>query len=255
MVDGVWLQHNARELIFLAGLLAVAWGGSWILHAVLSSRLDRLRAARGRFLHLEVLRAFVPLLRWGLLLAALAVVLDLLALPAPTDRLLGRFLQGAFTLLAALIASRAVSVALRHWAEVPGDHAQSRTRATIGPVLARVCQIFLVLIAALLVLQNSGYNVAGLLAGLGIGGLAVALAAKETLANLFGSLAILMDRTFEVGDTIRQGRITGVVENIGLRSTRLRTEEGHIVSIPNQIITSAPLINMGPGQHPASSSP
>jgi MscS family membrane protein len=106
--------------------------------------------------------------------------------------------------------------------------------------------VFFYLIAVLLVLQNSGYNVAGLLAGLGIGGLAVALAAKETLANLFGSIAVLLDRTFQVGDTIRQGDVTGVVENIGLRSTKVRTPEGYLVSIPNQLITNAPVINMGP---------
>jgi MscS family membrane protein len=98
----------------------------------------------------------------------------------------------------------------------------------------------------LLVLQNLGYNVAGLLAGLGIGGLAVALAAKETLANLFGSLALLMDRTFQVGDTIKQGEVEGEVVNIGLRSTRVRTKEGYIVSIPNQLMTNAAVTNMTP---------
>ena len=95
-------------------------------------------------------------------------------------------------------------------------------------------------------MQNAGYNVAGLLAGLGIGGLAVALAAKETLANLFGSIAVLLDGTFQVGDKIKQGDVTGVVERIGLRSTRVRTDEGYIVSIPNQLITNAPVTNMGP---------
>jgi MscS family membrane protein len=103
-------------------------------------------------------------------------------------------------------------------------------------------------VAALLVLQNAGYNVAGLLAGLGIGGLAVALAAKETLANLFGSIALLMDRTFQVGDRIKQGDVEGTVEKIGLRSTRVRTAEGYAVSIPNQLITNAPVTNMTP--HP-----
>ena len=95
---------------------------------------------------------------------------------------------------------------------------------------------------------NPEPDVAGLLAGLGIGGLAVALAAKETLANLFGSIAVLMDRTFQVGDKIKQGDITGVVERIGLRSTRVRTAEGYIVSIPNQLITNAAVTNMGPGK-------
>ena len=79
----------------------------------------------------------------------------------------------------------------------------------------------------------------------------MALAAKETLANLFGSIAVLVDRTFQVGDKIKQGDVTGVVERIGLRSTRVRTDEGYLVSIPNQLITNAPVTNMGP-QKPSS---
>jgi MscS family membrane protein len=132
------------------------------------------------------------------------------------------------------------------WARASADPAEARTRDTLAPVLARSCQVFFYLVAVLLVLQNLGYNVAGLLAGLGIGGLAVALAAKETLANLFGSLALLMDRTFQVGDTIKQGDVEGEVVNIGLRSTRVRTKEGYVVSIPNQLITNAAVTNMTP---------
>ena len=62
---------------------------------------------------------------------------------------------------------------------------------------------------------------------------------------MFGSIAVLMDRTFQVGDTIKQGEVTGVVEKIGLRSTLVRTAEGYTVSIPNQIVTNAPVTNMG----------
>jgi len=110
--------------------------------------------------------------------------------------------------------------------------------------LARTGQVFLYIIAVLLILQNIGYNVAGLLAGLGIGGLAVALAGKETLANLFGSIAVLMDRPFQVNDLIRLGATEGTVEKIGLRSTRVRTPEGFLVSIPNQNITTSEVVNL-----------
>ncbi|MFM8790352.1 MAG: mechanosensitive ion channel family protein [Chthoniobacterales bacterium] len=167
-------------------------------------------------------------------------------MPSVPQRLIDIVLQGAFTLLVALAVSAAARVALNQWSRAPRDAAEARTRATLAPVLGRSCQVFFLGIAALLILQNAGYNVAGLLAGLGIGGLAVALAAKETLANLFGSIAVLMDRTFQVGDKIKQGDITGVVERIGLRSTRVRTDEGYLVSIPNQLITNAPVTNMGP---------
>jgi MscS family membrane protein len=190
----------------------------------------------------------VPLLRWGLLLVAVAVALEMLKLPPPVEEWLGHGVRAALAVLAAFVAGRAVVTAFAGWAGSAADPAEVRTRDTLAPVLARACQVFLYLIAVLLVLQNLGYNVAGLLAGLGIGGLAVALAAKETLANLFGSLALLMDRTFQVGDTIRQGEVEGEVVNIGLRSTRVRTKEGYIVSIPNQLITNAAVTNMTPAK-------
>jgi MscS family membrane protein len=232
----------------VAALVFLAWLSSWGLQAFLSARLRRLSAVGANVFHIEVLRYFVPLVRWALLFAALSVAVRVLHLPSLPLQLIDTVLQGAFTLLVALAASAAVRVAFTHWALASEDPAAARTRATLAPVLARSCQVFFVVIAALLILQNAGYNVAGLLAGLGIGGLAVALAAKETLANLFGSIAVLMDRTFQVGDKIQQGDITGVVERIGLRSTRVRTAEGYVVSIPNQLITNAAVTNMGPAK-------
>ena len=213
---------------------------------VLRGRMEQAARAGAPVLWTEVLRTLVPLVRWGFLLAALAVALHMFSLPPAVERWAGRAVQAALALLSAFVAGRAASVAFRGWARSPSDPAEARTRGTLAPVLAKSCQVFFYVIAVLLALQNFGYNVAGLLAGLGIGGLAVALAAKETLANLFGSVAVLMDGTFQVGDTIKQGDITGVVEKIGLRSTRVRTPEGHLVSIPNQLITNAPVTNLGP---------
>ena len=215
---------------------------------MLSGRMERAVRAKAPVVGIEVLRTLVPLLRWGLLLVAVAVALEMLKLPPPVEEWLGHGVRAALAVLAAFVAGRAVVTAFGGWAGSAADPAEARTRDTLAPVLARACQVFLYLIAVLLVLQNLGYNVAGLLAGLGIGGLAVALAAKETLANLFGSLALLMDRTFQVGDTIRQGEVEGEVVNIGLRSTRVRTKEGYIVSIPNQLITNAAVTNLTPAK-------
>lgn len=86
-------------------------------------------------------------------------------------------------------------------------------------------------------------NVLTLITSLGIGGLAVALAARETLENLFASFAIMFDRPFAVGDAIIHGTISGEVENIGFRSVRIRTDEGSLVSVPNRIIISQAVDN------------
>lgn len=242
----LWLQAHVWPVAAFVALLVLASCASWILQRVLSSRLRSGNQAGAGVSHFEVVRRFVPLVSWGLLFAAISVGLHLLPLPDAAERLMNKALQAGFALLVAFAASAAAKVALNQWARASGDAGEERTRLTLAPVLVKSCQIFFMTIAALLVLQNAGYNVAGLLAGLGIGGLAVALAAKETLANLFGSIALLMDRTFQVGDRIKQGDVEGVVEKIGLRSTRVRTAEGYAVTIPNQLITNAPVTNMTP---------
>jgi len=242
----MWSEVELWEILLFIVLLALAWGGSWVLGWLLRGRMDRALQSKAPVVGIEVLRTLVPLLRWGLLLVALTVALEMLRLPPPVELWLGHGVRAALAVLAAWVAGHAAVTAFAGWARSSTDPAEARTRGTLAPVLARACQVFFYLIAVLLVLQNLGYNVAGLLAGLGIGGLAVALAAKETLANLFGSLALLMDRTFQVGDTIKQGEVEGEVVNIGLRSTRVRTKEGYIVSIPNQLMTNAAVTNMTP---------
>ena len=202
----------------ILGLFALAWGGSWLLNRILLARFHSLREAHAPATGIAVLKAFVPLVRWGLSLAAVAVALQVAELPELVAAWLNTGLEAAFTLLSASAAGAAVTVMFRHWAKRPLDPSAHRTRTTMAPVLAKSCKIFFYIIAFLLILQNGGYNVAGLLAGLGIGGLAVALAGKETLANLFGSIAVLVDRPFQVGDLIRQADIEGTVEKIGLRS-------------------------------------
>ena len=113
------------------------------------------------------------------------------------------------------------------------------------PLLTRTLRIFIVIVGVLIVIQNLGVNVLSLLAGLGIGGLAFALAARDAVANFFGSLMILFDRPFQVGDWIKVGGSEGTVEEIGFRSTRIRTFYNSVIAIPNSEIANAQIDNMG----------
>ena len=98
---------------------------------------------------------------------------------------------------------------------------------------AKIAQLFLLAIGVVALLSELGYPVASLIAGLGIGGLAVALAAQKTLENLFGALAIGADQPFRVGDFINAEGLLGTVESVGLRSTRLRTLDRTLITVPN----------------------
>jgi MscS family membrane protein len=111
-------------------------------------------------------------------------------------------------------------------------------------VLSGGLKASILVIVAVLILQNSGYNISGLLAGLGLGGLAVALALQPTLANVFAAVTIFVDRPFQIGDGVSVAGVSGSIEGIGLRSTRIRTYEGTLVTIPNSAVVNAQIDNL-----------
>jgi MscS family membrane protein len=129
---------------------------------------------------------------------------------------------------------------------------QQRTEATqaglvdhqLFPIIRKSLKIFVAVVAVLVTSQNLGMNVTGLLASLSIGGLAVGLAAQDTLSNLFGAVAIFADQPFRVGDRILLDSVDGTVETIGLRSTRVRNGDGYLVTIPNKTMASANIVNV-----------
>lgn len=113
------------------------------------------------------------------------------------------------------------------------------------PLIRKTLRFFVLVMGVILILQNNGYNVASLIAGLGIGGLAIALAARDTLANFFGSITIFIDKPFRIGDWIKVGSVEGTVEEVGFRSTRIRTFYNSLVSVPNSNISNNDVDNLG----------
>ena len=112
------------------------------------------------------------------------------------------------------------------------------------PILTRTLKavVFFVILAALL--QSHGYSVSSLIAGFGITGLAVGFAANATIANVFGTIAIISDKAFEVGDYIKIGALEGTVEDINLRSTKLRTLDNALTIIPNSTVSNGEIVNV-----------
>lgn len=101
------------------------------------------------------------------------------------------------------------------------------------PILRKTVKAILWIFGIVIALSNSGFDVAALIAGLGIGGLALALAAQDTVKNIFGGIMVFLDKPFKIKDRIKVNGMDGVVEEIGVRSTRLRTLEGRLITIPN----------------------
>jgi MscS family membrane protein len=124
----------------------------------------------------------------------------------------------------------------------------SKTESTLDdqllPFVRKCLRIFVIFLAVIMTIQNLGYSISGLLASLGIGGLAVALAAKDTLSNIFGSVMILLDRPFHVGDWVKAGDLEGIVEEVGFRSTKIRTFGKTQITVPNNVIANLAVDNI-----------
>jgi MscS family membrane protein len=113
-----------------------------------------------------------------------------------------------------------------------------------GSLIKKTLRAFIVIVGVVMVIDNLGYNIGGILATVGIGGAAFAFAAKDTIANLYGSIALALDRPFRVGDWIQVGDVVdGDVEEIGLRSTKVRTWPKTVISIPNAVLANEMINN------------
>jgi MscS family membrane protein len=122
---------------------------------------------------------------------------------------------------------------------------EQKSKQQFIPFLNDLSMVFIITASGFVMLGRVfQVDVVALITGLGLGGLALALAARETLENLFASFTIFLDLPFVVGDSIQVGGISGDIEKIGFRSTRLRGADGNLIMIPNRLLTSQSLENM-----------
>ena len=182
-------------------------------------------------------------LRVLLLVAGLRAALDI-APPATLSRVfLERALALVFALALAWLAAVVVDLFSERW-RLRLDPRVHGVSYSVLPLGQQIFKLALYLFAILIVFSAWGYNTSTILAGLGVGGLAVALAAQKTIENLFGGISVIGDRPVLVGDVCKFGNDTGTVMHIGLRSTRIRTADRTIISVPNSQFSSMSLENL-----------
>ena len=112
------------------------------------------------------------------------------------------------------------------------------------PIIIKIIKIVLIFIAATGLLQTHGYSMSSIIAGFGIGGLAVGMAAKDTLADVFGSISLLSDKVYKIGDYVKVNGIEGYVEDISIRSTKIRDLDNFLNTIPNNMAANAIVTNV-----------
>ena len=145
--------------------------------------------------------------------------------------LIGFFLNGVFEVLS------------EQYKKSPANELTKNLDATLLHMTFKVARILVLIIIGGMIFTELGYNVSAIFAGLGLGGVALALAAQDTVSNLFGCVVILLDKPFEINDWIQTSDVEGIVEDINFRSTRIRTFKNALVSVPNSTIASSLITN------------
>lgn len=231
------LESGPRDLawwqwIALAIIVAVGWVLGVVLGWLARRGLGKLTARTPAKWDDTLLERLKSHLAVAFALGVIYLLLPLLELHAGAQAFVNRVLSTAFFILFFSALFRAIQVisgviVASPWAK---SHPASRSLVPLG---ARTANVVLVAVAVIAVLSEFGYPVTSLIAGLGIGGLAIALAGQKTMEHLFGAFAIGLDQPFRQGDWISLDGVQGSVEQIGLRSTRIRTMDRTLISIPN----------------------
>lgn len=232
-------QYLALFSVFVLGLVARK-----VIQFVVMNRLKRLTETLGQAWASRVVDVFAS--PGATLVMASMLWLSYPRLRLPLDASLAVSVAVRMMVVASIVWAtyRFVDVLAERMAFTAAK-TDSKLDDQLVPLVRKSLKVVIVLAGGLFILQNLNVNVGSLLAGLGIGGVAVALAAKDTIANFFGSIMIFLDRPFQIGDWVVIGGTEGIIEEVGFRSTRIRTFYNSLVTVPNAKFTEANIDNFG----------
>ncbi len=238
----IFYGNSLADWILAGVVAATAWSGMWVLRRLISARYKRYASAD----HPTPLRMILYLLANTRQFLFLAVAIDagheLLTLPARSHRIVNNVILMLILLQVGLWAGRA----LRFYLELKEmERGPDRIFAGSLEIINFVAGMLIWSLVILVALENLGVNITALLAGLGVGGVAVALALQNVLGDLFASLSIALDKPFVVGDFLTIDAFTGTVERIGIKTTRLRSEAGEQIILSNADILKSRVRNFG----------
>ncbi len=170
--------------------------------------------------------------------------LGTLSFPEGLETWIGYVFNVLMILAVAWLVSRLFDALFKQYVVPWAEASDSNLDDQLLPILRKVAKGVIWGVALIIALDNAGYDVGALVAGLGIGGLAFALAAKDTIANIFGGFTIFTDKPLTLNDRVRIAGYDGVVREIGLRSTRIETLDGTVVTVPNSKFADSPVENV-----------
>jgi MscS family membrane protein len=238
------LEVQLWQWIGLLLLIVFAFVASWAIVWLLYSILRQLVVRTSSQVDDQILELVAKPARFAVALALFSFGVLLLRLALPVQRFIVGLEKGLGVAVFAWILLRLIDVLGR----IMKDRLNREGKfgaVSVLPLGEKTVKVVVLAFAFLALLQNLGFDATGLIAGLGIGGLAFALAAQKTIENLFGGVSVITDQPVRVGEFCRFGDHLGTVEDIGLRSTRVRTIDRTILSVPNAEFAAMQIENFG----------
>jgi MscS family membrane protein len=228
-------------LVFL--VLLLIWLLRRLMVLILARPLQRVLERSGRTeIDGLITNVVVPPARILLIAASIFIIAQLLNLDSAALQFSARITRTLVITAVALIAYRLVTLVFLTRGRLFSITGIAIEEALL-PFARTGLQVIIFALSLVIIIQEWGYDVSGLIAGLGIGGLAISLAAQDSLSNLFGFTAIVGDRPFAVGEYIRTKDVEGLIEHVGLRSTRVRQLDQAVVTVPNSLLASSAILN------------
>ena len=234
--------NTATHYVISAVFLVCAILLRRFLTTIFFNQLKKLAAKTATTLDDKLFPAMESPVATFVMVTGIFAALKVLKLSATADHSIAAGSTVAFSLVMFWGLLRAFDAIIDHAAELAKE--KQMGIAAFMPWIKKSLIAVFVVVGTLMTVQSLGYNVSTILQGLGIGGLAFALAAQDTIANLFGSIVVAIDQPFKIGETVKIGAHTGTVEDIGLRSTKIRLVDKSLVVMPNKMVSSEAIVNL-----------
>ncbi len=235
-------ENGVARYIACAAILLITFIVCKVIVSIIFAFLRKLTARTETTVDDKLFKAIEGPITALILVVGSVAAIKALKLTPSADHMLGYVYTIAFSFVVFWLLLRIFNTILDHLHEKAV--AKKMGVAAFMPWIKKTLLAIFFIFGVLMIAQSLGADVKAFLAGLGIGGLAVALAAQDTIANIFGSVVVAVDQPFKIGETIQVGSTIGAVEDVGLRSTKIRRVDKALVIIPNKTVAAESITNL-----------
>ncbi len=245
MWEFIFLGNSIKQYVLALALLLLFFGLGQIFSLIIVKILKRLaektKTALDDILVAVIEKPFV----FTLFIIGLYLAQFQLTLTARGSQIYSRIIEVMIVINVLWVIIKLSDALIEHYLEPRVRRSESQLDDQLLPFARTFLKVIIIIIGVLFLIKNFGYDITSLIAGLGIGGLAFALAAQPLLSNLFGGIAIIADKPFAIGDRVRiDDKFEGYIVQIGMRSTTVKTGKGTILHVPNAVIASTVVENI-----------